>query len=125
MPSLGGLVHYYVDVIKRYADFSGRARRQEYWMFVLCSIPIMVLLLVLDFALGSYPVLFYVYNLAVFLPTLGLSVRRLHDTGRSGWWYLVSIIPFVGWIAMIVLMAIEGDAGPNAYGPSPKQQLAA
>ncbi|MEU8774501.1 DUF805 domain-containing protein [Streptomyces sp. NPDC048606] len=114
-------MHYYVDVIKRYADFSGRARRQEYWMFVLFSIPIIVVLMLVDFALGSYPVIFWIYNLAVFLPTLGLSVRRLHDTGRSGWWYLVSVIPFVGWIAIIVLMAIEGDAGPNAYGPSPKQ----
>ncbi|UQX04012.1 DUF805 domain-containing protein [Streptomyces sp. RerS4] len=114
-------MHYYVDVIKRYADFSGRARRQEYWMFVLVSLPIMVVLIAIDFMLGSYPVIFWIYNIAVFLPTLGLSVRRLHDTGRSGWWYLVGLIPFVGWIGLIVLMAIEGDAGPNGYGPSPKQ----
>ncbi|MFJ3876545.1 DUF805 domain-containing protein [Streptomyces sp. NPDC090077] len=124
MPSIGGLVHYYVDVIKRYADFSGRARRQEYWMFVLCSIPIMAVAIALDFVLGSYPVIFYIYNLGVFLPTLGLSIRRLHDTGRSGWWYLIGFIPFVGWIAIIVLMAIEGDAGPNEYGASPKQVTA-
>ncbi|RSS60834.1 DUF805 domain-containing protein [Streptomyces sp. WAC07061] len=117
-------MHYYVDVIKRYADFTGRARRREYWMFVLCSIPIMVVAIVLDFALGSYPVIFYIYNLAVFLPTLGLSVRRLHDTGRSGWWYLISFIPFVGWIAIIVLMALEGHAGPNEYGANPKQVTA-
>ncbi|GLX17585.1 MULTISPECIES: DUF805 domain-containing protein [Streptomyces] len=117
-------MHYYVDVIKRYADFAGRARRQEYWMFVLCSIPIMIVAIVLDFLLGSYPVIFYIYNLAVFLPTLGLSVRRLHDTGRSGWWYLIGFIPFVGWIAMIVLMALEGDAGPNEYGANPKQVTA-
>ncbi|WP_405977612.1 DUF805 domain-containing protein [Streptomyces sp. NBC_00158] len=117
-------MHYYVDVIKRYADFSGRARRQEYWMFVLCSIPIMLVAIALDFALGSYPVIFYIYNLAVFLPTLGLSVRRLHDTGRSGWWYLIGFIPFVGWIGIIVLMALEGDAGPNEYGANPKQVTA-
>ncbi|MDX2390827.1 MULTISPECIES: DUF805 domain-containing protein [unclassified Streptomyces] len=114
-------MNYYVDVIKRYADFNGRSRRQEYWMFVLCTIPVVIVLMVIDFALGSYPVITWIYTLAVFLPTLGLSVRRLHDTGKSGWWYLVGLIPFVGWIWMIVLMATEGDAGPNAYGASPKQ----
>ncbi|MGW0393332.1 DUF805 domain-containing protein [Streptomyces sp. NPDC003042] len=114
-------MHYYVDVIKRYADFSGRARRQEYWMFVLCSIPIVAVLMAVDFALGSYPVITWIYSLAVFLPSLGLSVRRLHDIGKSGWWYLVGLIPFVGWIWLLVLMATEGHAGPNVYGANPKQ----
>ncbi|KJY39023.1 MULTISPECIES: DUF805 domain-containing protein [Streptomyces] len=114
-------MNYYLDVIKRYADFQGRARRQEYWMFLLWNIPIVIVLTILDYALGSYPVITWIYTLAVFLPSLGVSVRRLHDTGKSGWWYLVSLIPFIGFIWMIILMATEGDAGPNAYGPSPKQ----
>ncbi|MEU3316682.1 DUF805 domain-containing protein [Streptomyces sp. NPDC006662] len=114
-------MNYYLDVIKRYADFQGRARRQEYWMFLLWNIPIVIVLTILDFALGSYPVITWIYTLALFLPSLGVSVRRLHDTGKSGWWYLVSLIPFVGFIWMIILMATEGDAGPNVYGPNPKQ----
>ncbi|MEU8438648.1 DUF805 domain-containing protein [Streptomyces sp. NPDC029216] len=114
-------MNYYVDVIKRYADFQGRARRQEYWMFLLWNIPIVIVLTILDYALGSYPVITWIYTLAVFLPSLGVSVRRLHDTGKSGWWYLISFIPFIGFIWMIILMAAEGDAGPNLYGPNPKQ----
>lgn len=114
-------MNYYLDVIKRYADFAGRARRQEYWMFVLWNIPIVIVLMVIDFALGSYPVITWIYTLAVFLPSLGVSVRRLHDTGKSGWWYLVSLIPFVGWIWMLILMATEGHPGANEYGPNPKE----
>ncbi|MFJ9339671.1 DUF805 domain-containing protein [Streptomyces sp. NPDC101733] len=117
-------MNYYTDVIKRYADFDGRARRQEYWMFVLWNIPIVIVLTVIDFALGSYPVITWIYTLAVLLPSLGLTVRRLHDTGRSGWWYLISFIPFIGAIWLIVLAATEGNRGQNAYGSDPKQLTA-
>ncbi|WP_329199957.1 MULTISPECIES: DUF805 domain-containing protein [unclassified Streptomyces] len=118
-------MHYYTDVLKRYADFDGRARRQEYWMFVLWNIPVVVVLMVIDFALDSYPVITWIYTLAVFLPSLGVSVRRLHDTGKSGWWYLISLVPFIGGIWMLILMATEGHRGANEYGQDPKQVIAA
>ncbi|WP_328930487.1 DUF805 domain-containing protein [Streptomyces sp. NBC_00190] len=113
-------MHYYTDVLKKYAVFSGRARRQEFWMFVLCNLVVDVVLVTLDVVLGTSGIIDGVYTLAVLLPWVGLTVRRLHDTGRSGWWYLLVLIPLLGWIWLIVLMATEGEAGPNKYGPSPK-----
>ncbi|WP_327303199.1 DUF805 domain-containing protein [Streptomyces sp. NBC_01298] len=113
-------MHYFTDVVKRYVDFNGRARRQEYWMYTLIYVALLIVAIVVDFALGTYPLLYSLLALGLFLPTLGVGVRRLHDQGKSGWWILVGIIPFVGWIWAIVLMATEGTPGPNQYGPSPK-----
>ncbi|MCX4524662.1 MULTISPECIES: DUF805 domain-containing protein [unclassified Streptomyces] len=113
-------MNYYTDVMKKYATFSGRARRQEFWMFFLINFGIAIVLMILDGVFGTYPLLTGIYALATFLPNLALTVRRLHDTGKSGWWYFVSVIPLVGFIWIIVLMATEGHAQPNAYGVSPK-----
>lgn len=114
-------MHYYTDVLKKYADFSGRARRQEFWMFTLFNFAAMIVLIILDFALGTYPLFFGIYALATFLPNLAVTVRRLHDLGKSGWWWFISLIPFlIGPIWMIVLTATEGQPNPNQYGPSPK-----
>lgn len=88
-------MHWYVDVLKKYAVFSGRARRQEFWMFTLFSVIISIVLAIIDNAMGSI-VLGLVYSLAVLLPSLGVAVRRLHDTGRSGWFVLFPLIPLVG-----------------------------
>ncbi|MEU9252065.1 DUF805 domain-containing protein [Streptomyces sp. NPDC048270] len=113
-------MNHYTDVLKKYADFSGRARRQEYWMFFLFNAAAAIILIVLDFVLGTYPLLYGIYALAVFLPNLGVTIRRLHDTGKSGWWILIGIIPVIGFIWMIVLLATEGEQAPNQYGPNPK-----
>ncbi|MFF3209747.1 DUF805 domain-containing protein [Streptomyces sp. NPDC002886] len=113
-------MHYFTDVVKRYVDFNGRARRQEYWMYVLFYVALVVVAMIIDFAAGTYPLFYLLVVLGLFLPTLGVGVRRLHDQDKSGWWILVGIIPFVGWIWAIVLMATEGTPGPNQYGPSPK-----
>ncbi|MFG2981234.1 DUF805 domain-containing protein [Streptomyces sp. NPDC048258] len=113
-------MHYYTDVLKKYVLFSGRARRQEFWMFVLCNLVVEAVVVTLDFTLGTKGILAGVYTLAILLPCIGLTVRRLHDTDRSAWWYLLVLIPFLGWIWLIVLMAAEGRPAPNAYGPSPK-----
>lgn len=113
-------MNHYTDVLKKYAVFSGRARRQEYWMFFLFNVLALILLLVLDGVLGTAPLLYSVYALAVLLPSLGVAIRRLHDTGKSGWWILVSLVPFVGFIWFIVLMASAGQQQPNQYGPDPK-----
>jgi uncharacterized membrane protein YhaH (DUF805 family) len=121
-------MQWYLKVLRQYVDFTGRARRTEYWMFILFSFIILIVLGVLDnlmgmaFVPGSYGPLGLIYILAVFLPSLGVGVRRLHDTGRSGWWMLLAPIPLVG-IVLIVFLAIEGVRGPNAYGPDPKVSL--
>jgi uncharacterized membrane protein YhaH (DUF805 family) len=114
-------VNWYLDVLKKYAVFSGRARRQEYWMFTLFNIIAVVVFAIIDNALlGVYPALTAVYILAVLLPSLAVTVRRLHDTGRSGWWYLIAFVPLVGGIVLFVFTVLEGEAQQNAYGPNPK-----
>ena len=112
------MLHWYTDVIKQYAVFDGRAGRPEYWWFFLINTIISVILdLVIPGATGQ--VLGAIYALAVLLPSIGVGIRRLHDTNRTGWWLLVSLIPLVGWIWIIVLLALAGDDGPNRYGPPP------
>ncbi|MEV5731925.1 DUF805 domain-containing protein [Streptomyces sp. NPDC014940] len=117
-------MHWYIDVLKKYAVFSGRARRQEYWMFFLFNIIISIVLAIVDAAIGSN-VLAGIYALATLLPGLGVAVRRLHDTGRSGWWILIGFIPLVGAIILIVFLATEGKPETNQYGPNPKYAQAA
>jgi uncharacterized membrane protein YhaH (DUF805 family) len=116
-------MHWYTDVIRKYAVFSGRAARPEFWWFVLINLIIAALINVVVSAIGgrnSGQVVSDIYSLAVFLPSLGVGIRRLHDTNRSGWWYLLVFIPIVGWIVLIVFLAMAGDPGPNRYGPNPQ-----
>ncbi|MEV8371832.1 DUF805 domain-containing protein [Kribbella sp. NPDC056861] len=120
-------MQWYTDVIKKYAVFSGRARRKEFWMFTLFSVIISIIISILDRILGltygsgnSSGVLSTIYSLAVLLPSIGVGIRRLHDTGRSGWWLLINLVPCIGFIVYIVFAAQEGNAGDNAYGPDPK-----
>ncbi|MGW5851257.1 DUF805 domain-containing protein [Streptomyces sp. NPDC055254] len=113
-------MHYYTDVLRKYAVFAGRARRQEWWMFALCNLAVAVAVLIIDIAVGAAMILYCVYALAVALPTIALAVRRLHDIGKSGRWCFVALIPLAGAIWLIVLMATEGQSHANEYGPSPK-----
>lgn len=115
-------MQWYLDVLKKYAVFEGRARRQEYWMYTLFNILAMVVLFIVGAIIGSQ-FLYYIYLLGVILPSLGVLVRRLHDTGKSGWMALLGIIPFVGGIIVLVFACSEGNRGPNAYGPDPKMPL--
>ncbi|MGY1500069.1 DUF805 domain-containing protein [Streptomyces sp. QTS52] len=112
-------MNYFLDVLKKYAVFSGRARRKEYWMFALFVAIISIVLAIIDAAIGSQ-ILTLLFSLAILLPGLGVGVRRLHDTGRSGWWILFGIVPLVGSITLLVFACLEGDAGENKYGPNPK-----
>ncbi len=116
---------WYVQVLKKYAVFAGRARRKEYWMFTLFNLLILIGLGIIEGALGigaggDQSVLAGLYSLAVLIPSLAVSVRRLHDTGRSGWWLLIVLVPIVGLITLLVFMVMDSQAGDNAYGPNPK-----
>ena len=112
-------MNWYLDVLKKYAVFDGRASRQEFWMFTLFNIIISVVLAVIGVII-DFPYLSTLYSLAVLLPTLGVGVRRLHDTGRSGWWYLISFVPLIGIIVLIIFWAQDSQPGDNKYGPNPK-----
>ena len=117
-------VSWYLTVLKNYAGFSGRARRTEYWMFILFNIIISVVLSVIGSVVDQGNILGAIYALAVLIPSLAVAVRRLHDTGRSGWWLLIGLIPLIGAIVLIVFMASEGKPGDNEYGPNPKLRFA-
>lgn len=105
--------------LSKYAVFSGRARRSEYWWYTLFSSIVSIVVSIIDQVIGS-PILGLLVSLALLLPGLGVTVRRLHDTGRSGWWILIGIIPLVGWIVLIVFLCQDSQPGQNAHGPSPE-----
>ncbi|MER5772417.1 DUF805 domain-containing protein [Streptomyces sp. NPDC001985] len=118
--SLGGAVHWYLDVLKKYATFRGRARRKEFWMFTLWATVTAIPLLALDIVLWEPPVLTVLYALAIGLPSLAVTVRRLHDIGLSGWWYLISFIPIAGPTVIFVFNLLDGQVNDNEFGPNPK-----
>ncbi len=109
-------LNYYTNVLKQYAVFSGRLSRKGYWMFVLINLIVYVVLYTLESLINTQGILVFVYMLAILLPSLGAAIRRMHDTNKSGWWLLVSFIPFVGGIVTIVLLAMAGTPGDNNYG---------
>ncbi len=113
-------MNWYLEVLKKYAVFEGRARRTEYWAFFLVNLLIFFLLSAVGGLLGIPVVLARLYSLAVFVPGLAVSVRRLHDTGRSGWYLLIGLIPVIGSLIVLVLMLLDSQPGANAYGPNPK-----
>src|SRR4051812_13975540 len=108
-------MEWYLKVLKNYVGFQGRARRKEYWMFTLFSIIVSVILSIVENMIGLPAVLTTLYSLAVLLPSLAVSVRRLHDTGRSGWWLLIALIPFIGAIVLLVFVC-EDSKENNRYG---------
>ena len=120
-------MNWYLHVLKNYATFSGRARRKEYWMFFLISALISIVLTLLDILLGTYSVEYEaglfsgLYSLLILLPSIAVVVRRLHDTDRSGWWILISLIPLVGVIVLFVFMCLDSQPGTNRFGVNPKE----
>jgi uncharacterized membrane protein YhaH (DUF805 family) len=131
-------MQWYLKALKQYADFGGRARRTEFWMFVLINVLISLVLAIIDTATGtanayavggmaSYSpgILGSIYALAVLIPSIAVTVRRLHDTDRSGWWFFIQLIPVVGGIVMLVFVCLEGTRGPNRFGADPKMEVAA
>jgi uncharacterized membrane protein YhaH (DUF805 family) len=123
------MIDWYKKVVfENYANFNGRARRSEYWYFVLANFIVAVLATILDSVLGlnfdplPYGYLYLIYMLAVIIPSLAVAVRRLHDVGKSGWFYFIALIPLIGAIWLLVLFFTEGDQGENQYGPDPKTE---
>jgi uncharacterized membrane protein YhaH (DUF805 family) len=120
-------MNWYLKVLKNYAEFSGRARRKEYWMFALFNIVFSIAAIILDNILGTtiedvgYGLFYCLYGLAVIIPSLAVGVRRLHDVGKSGWFLFVALIPIIGAIWLLVLLCTDGNAGANEYGPNPKE----
>lgn len=121
-------MHWYIEVLKKYAVFSGRARRAEFWYFFLFSAIISIFLTLIDEFMGlkfevrgeNLGFLSTLYYIAVLIPYLAVIFRRLHDTGRSGWWILIFFIPIVGVIVALVFLASKGTEGDNRFGPDPK-----
>lgn len=119
-------MNWYLMVLNKYATFSGRARRKEYWMFTLFNIIISIALALVDDMMGltigggTSGIIGSLYSLAVLIPGIAVSVRRLHDLGKSGWMLLIAFIPLVGAIWLIILFATDGQPGGNEYGANPK-----
>ncbi|MGW3656488.1 DUF805 domain-containing protein [Streptomyces sp. NPDC005151] len=112
-------MHWYVDVLKKYAVFSGRARRTEYWVFNLFNVVISIVLFVVGRAI-DFTLLQVLYALAMLLPSLAVGVRRLHDDGRSGLWLLIGLIPLVGDIVLLFFFCSDSQPANNKYGSVPK-----
>lgn len=119
-------MNWYIDVLKKYAVFTGRARRKEYWFFFLFNLIISIILNLIDNATGTFDpetgvgILGTIYLLAVLIPAIAVTIRRLHDTGRTGWWILISFIPLIGAIVLLVFLVFDSEPESNQYGPNPK-----
>lgn len=112
---------YFLDIFKfKFAQFNGRSRRSEYWYFVLFNLIVSIGLGIVDAVLGL-GFLSGLYGLIAFIPGIAVAVRRLHDTGKSGLWLLILLIPFIGWIILIYFMIQDSQPFDNQYGPNPKR----
>jgi uncharacterized membrane protein YhaH (DUF805 family) len=116
---------WYIEALKKYAVFGGRSRRKEYWYFVLFSVIVSLVLSAIDALLGTFGstnvgLLGGIYGLAVLIPSIAVSVRRLHDIDRTGWWVLIGLVPVIGTIVLLVFAVLDGTPGENRFGPNPK-----
>ncbi len=122
-------MYWYLEVLKKYAVFNGRARRKEYWYFALFNVVVGIVLTLIDRMIGTsnaesgLGLLSGIYTLAVMVPSIAVSVRRLHDTDRSGWWLLLGLVPLVGSIILLVFF-LQDSKPDNQYGPNPKTATA-
>ena len=122
-------MNWYLAVLKKYADFNGRARRTEYWMFALFNILICFAALILSLILMKVSVglgifiyvLLALYSLATLVPGVAVCVRRLHDSSKSGWLILVCLVPIIGGLIVLIMMLLDSTPGANLYGPNPKE----
>ena len=117
-------MNWYLEGLKKYAVFSGRARRKAYWMFTLFNVIIVIVLGIIEVLVGGPGIVGMLYSLAVLIPGIAVLVRRLHDTNRSGWWLLIGLVPLIGPIILLVFVVQDSQAGANQYGPNPKVAIA-
>lgn len=120
-------MEWYLKAVKNYVGFSGRAQRKEYWMYILFYVIFGIVVAIVENVVGlgnpeagQLGPLGALYSLAFLLPTVAVAVRRLHDTGRSGWWILIALIPLVGALVLLYFYILDSEPGPNQYGPNPK-----
>ena len=119
-------MNWYITALKKYAQFSGRSRRKEFWFFVLFNLIVSLVLGFIDSMIsgGGDPaspgILTTIYSLAILIPSIAVAVRRLHDTSRSGWWLLIAFIPVIGFFVLIFFYLQDSKPGQNEYGPNPK-----
>ena len=109
------------DAFSKYVTFTGRSSRSAYWWFYLFGLLVVVAALIIDFAIGTYPIIYVVATLALLLPNLAVLVRRLHDSGRSGWWILIALVPLIGAIVLLVF-TLQGSEPPNQWGSGPDER---
>lgn len=119
-------MNWFLEAMRKYATFTGRSRRKEYWFFQLFVVIGSVVLILLDETFGwldtdtGFGPLSFVFGLAMLLPNLAVAVRRLHDTDRSGWWLLLSLIPIIGGLVLLVFFILDSTPGTNRFGENPK-----
>ena len=119
-----GSFDYYKQALSKYRDFSGRSTRAEYWYFMLYNIIIAILIAIFGVIIGDEEgILYFLYLLVVIIPDLAVSVRRLHDIGKSGWILLIGLIPFIGFLWMLILFTTDSESGANKYGPNAKTAI--
>lgn len=120
---------WYLLAVKNYAGFSGRARRKEYWMFTLFNFIFTIIFALLDILIftvsdGNLLGIFTgAYSLGILIPTMAVTVRRFHDIGKSGWWWLINFVPFIGTLIYLFFLISNSQPGENQYGPYPKSEL--
>jgi uncharacterized membrane protein YhaH (DUF805 family) len=123
-------MNWYIEAVKKYSVFTGRARRKEYWYFTLFNIVIIIPLTLIDMMTGTFSneanmgLFSGVFILAILIPSIAVSIRRLHDTNRTGWWMLISFIPILGPIVLLIFLVQDSQIGDNRYGPNPKEEIA-
>ena len=119
-------MNWFLTAFKKYAVFEGRAQRSEYWYFVLFYTLIAIALAIVDSVTGSFNpsaglgLLGGIFTLAMLIPSIAVSFRRLHDTDRSAWWLLIGLVPFIGVIVLLIFFALDSQPGTNRFGPNPK-----
>ena len=127
---MNDLVEWYLTALRKFAQFTGRSRRREFWSFTLVNFGVSIVLSMLGRIVGAnflgtiIGLIATVYSLVVLVPGIAVAVRRMHDTGRSGWWLLINFIPIVGWIVYIFFAVQDSEPGENQYGPNPKGAFA-
>ena len=120
-------MNWFLEVLRKYAVFRGRARRKEYWFFFLFYLIFSIGVTLVDLLAGTLTaaadmgLLSTIYALVLFVPSMAVGVRRLHDTDRSGWWLLILLVPLIGILVLIIFFCLDGTRGSNRFGPDPKQ----